>query len=158
MRVPYSDCHNPIGSTAPGSRDGDLHRDVGISLAFVKLAAKQEGTRVIIADLRLNDEATEFLKQARNVVFARCDVAVWPDLQNLIQVSEKTFGDVPDVYVAGAGVFEPVCVPLQSTVRRLAYTVAVILLIKYHCRAGQISGTIRKMSAIGLSTSTSIMC
>ena len=91
-----------------------LYRCAGISLAFVKLAAKHEGTRVIIADLRLNDEAAEFLKEARNVVFAKCDVAVWPDLHNLIKVSEKEFGDVPDVYIAGAGVFEPVGFPSPS--------------------------------------------
>lgn len=86
------------------------YRYVGISLAFVKFVAKHEGTRVIIADLRLNDEAAEFLKEANNVVFAKCDVAVWPDLQHLIKVSDEEFGDVPDVYIAGAGVFEPVCV------------------------------------------------
>lgn len=86
-------------------------RDAGISLAFVKLAAKQLGTRVIIADLRLTPEAAQFVTEARNVVFAKCDVAVWPDLQSLIKVSEEEFGDVPDVYVAGAAVFEPVCSP-----------------------------------------------
>ena len=66
---------------------------------------------MIIADLRLTSEAREFLEEeARdNVVFAKCDVAVWSDLQDLVKVSEREFGDVPDVYVAGAGVFEPVC-------------------------------------------------
>ena len=70
---------------------------------------------MIIADLRLTGEAREFLEEAGdNVVFAECDVAVWADLQNLVKVSEREFGDVPDVYVAGAGVFEPVCPPTSS--------------------------------------------
>ncbi|MCJ1486202.1 hypothetical protein MMC06_006378 [Schaereria dolodes] len=78
----------------------------GINLAFARLANTQ-GASVIIADLRLTDEAEEFVKLAENVVFAKCDVVNWEDLQNLIDVSKKEFGDVPDVYIAGAAVFEP---------------------------------------------------
>ena len=70
--------------------------------------ANTQGASVIIADLRLTDEAEEFVKLAENVVFAKCDVVNWEDLQNLIDVSKKEFGDVPDVYIAGAAVFEPV--------------------------------------------------
>jgi len=79
----------------------------GINLAFARLAV-QKNARVIIADIQLTAEADEFLKYEKNVVFQKCDVTKWTDLQNLIKVSEKEFGDVPDIYVAGAGVFEPV--------------------------------------------------
>ncbi len=78
----------------------------GINLAFARNASSQ-GAKVVIADLRLTTEAEEFIKEAKDVVFTKCDVAVWRDLQNLITVSKKEFGDVPDVYIAGAGVFEP---------------------------------------------------
>ncbi|KAL9121040.1 MAG: hypothetical protein Q9187_002406 [Circinaria calcarea] len=81
----------------------------GISLAFAQLAAARNN-QVIIADLRLTDEAEGFLRTAcktsERVIFTRCDVTVWADLQNLISVSENEFGDVPDVYIAGAGIFE----------------------------------------------------
>lgn len=79
----------------------------GINLAFTRLAASH-GAKCIIADLRLTQEAEEYMKTAKGVVFAKCDVTKWADLQNLITVSQKEFGDVPDIYVAGAGVFEPV--------------------------------------------------
>lgn len=64
--------------------------------------------KVLIADLRLTPEASEYVKDTPNVVFEACDVTKWVDLQNLITRSVKDFGTVPDVYVAGAGVFEPV--------------------------------------------------
>ncbi|CAC9894601.1 unnamed protein product [Aureobasidium pullulans] len=50
----------------------------GIGLAFVHMAAK-----------------------------AGTDVRKRGDLENAITVSTLSFGDVPDVYVANAGVFEP---------------------------------------------------
>jgi NAD(P)-dependent dehydrogenase (short-subunit alcohol dehydrogenase family) len=37
----------------------------------------------------------------------RCDVAKWPDLQNLSVLSKQEFGTVPDVWVANAGIYEP---------------------------------------------------
>lgn len=42
------------------------------------------------------------------MVFVECDVTVWKDLQNLVTVSLREFEDVPDVYVAAAGLFETV--------------------------------------------------
>ena len=63
---------------------------------------------MIIADIRLTKEAEEYVSAASNVIFQKCDVTVWADLENVIAVSEKEFGDVPDVYVPGAGIFEPV--------------------------------------------------
>jgi NAD(P)-dependent dehydrogenase (short-subunit alcohol dehydrogenase family) len=81
----------------------------GINLSFAKFAV-QAGARVIVADLKLTEEGEKFMKSQNSdtAVFTKCDVTKRKDLENLIAVSEKEFGDVPDVYVAGAGVFEPV--------------------------------------------------
>ena len=83
----------------------------GINLSFAQLAV-QAGARVIVADLKLTEEGEAFMKGdgAKSAIFTKCDVSKRADLENLITVSEKEFGDVPDVYIAGAGVFEPVCV------------------------------------------------
>jgi len=80
----------------------------GINLAFAKEAVKA-GARVLVADLKLTQDGEEFMKGegAKAAVFVKCDVTKRKDLENLIPTSEKEFGDVPDVYVAGAGVFEP---------------------------------------------------
>ena len=87
----------------------ELNEDLGIGLSFVKLAAAQTGTKVIIGDLKLTAEAEDLIDtNTKNVIFSRCDVTKRADLENLITVSVKEFGDVPDIYIAGAGVFEPV--------------------------------------------------
>lgn len=52
-------------------------------------------------------------------MFQTCDVTKWDQLQSLIAVSEKEFGDVPDVYVASARVFESVRLPSRSRIRAL---------------------------------------
>ena len=62
----------------------------------------------MIGDLQLSTEAEEFVNSSEDIVFAKCDVTNWQDLQNLVTVAEQKFGDVPDVYVPGAGIFEPV--------------------------------------------------
>ena len=83
----------------------------GINLSFAQFAV-QAGARVIVADLKLTKDGEKFIngEGAKSSVFAKCDVSKRADLENLIKVSEKEFGDVPDVYIAGAGVFEPVCI------------------------------------------------
>jgi len=80
----------------------------GIGLAFVKLAIAATA-KVLIADLRLTDDATKFVENihADQLVFVKTDVTKREELENLISVSEKVFQDVPDVYIAAAGVFEP---------------------------------------------------
>jgi NAD(P)-dependent dehydrogenase (short-subunit alcohol dehydrogenase family) len=85
----------------------------GINLSFARLAV-QQGARVIVADLRLTEDGDKFMsgEGAKAAIFTKCNVAKRADLENLITVSEKEFGDVPDIYVAGAGVFEPVCLCL----------------------------------------------
>lgn len=80
----------------------------GINLSFVKLAVQREARGVIIGDLKLTPEAEKFVQaNSTKVVFAKCDVTRRKDLENLIKVAADRFGGVPDVYVAGAGVFEP---------------------------------------------------
>ena len=83
----------------------------GINLSFAQFAV-QQGARVIVADVKLTEDGEKFMKNdgAKAAVFTKCDVTNRSNLENLIRVSEKEFGDVPDVYVAGAGVFEPVCI------------------------------------------------
>jgi len=82
----------------------------GINLSFAQLAVKQ-GARVIVADLKLTEDGEKFMngEGAKAAVFTRCDVSKRSELENLLKVSEEKFGDVPEVYIAGAGVFEPVC-------------------------------------------------
>ncbi|KAI9835774.1 MAG: hypothetical protein M1819_001953 [Sarea resinae] len=77
----------------------------GINLAFARLV-HEKGARVVIGDIRLNEDAEAFVKK-EGVIFVKCDVAKRADLQDLITVAEKEYGDVPDVYVPGAGVCEP---------------------------------------------------
>lgn len=81
----------------------------GIGLSFVKLAHDQ-GAKVIIADLRLHKDADNIGISigTPGIVFQKVDVAKWDQLEALVPLSVKSFGDVPDVYVAAAGVFEPV--------------------------------------------------
>lgn len=94
----------------------DLHEKVilvtgggsGINLAFAKQALAR-GAKVLIADLKLTPDGQSFVDDnARDrVVFVECDVSKRAQLQNLIDVSRQHFKTVPDVYIAGAGVFEP---------------------------------------------------
>lgn len=81
----------------------------GINLSFVKLVVEKGAKGVVIADLRLVEDAQKFVDQnGDKVVFSKCDVTKRQDLENLVTFSVDRFGDVPDVYIAGAGVFEPV--------------------------------------------------
>ncbi|KAK0307004.1 hypothetical protein LTR91_014586 [Friedmanniomyces endolithicus] len=80
----------------------------GIGLALVKLC-HSKGARVLVGDLKLTKEAEEYISQTsgHKVAFAKCDVSSWRSLHDLITASVHKFGDVPDVYVPCAGVFEP---------------------------------------------------
>ncbi|KAK1144817.1 hypothetical protein N8T08_004829 [Aspergillus melleus] len=77
----------------------------GIGLELAKLVLSK-GAKVLIADLRLTPEA-ESLVDEKTVIYVPTDVAKWPQLENIVVVSKEVLGDVPDVYVAGAAVFEP---------------------------------------------------
>lgn len=90
----------------------------GINLCFVETAAKLKPRGIIVADLRLTDEAqNKFneLKRLTELRFVRTDVAKRMDLENLIHTSKDVFQDVPDIYIAGAAVFEPVRQTTRST-------------------------------------------
>ena len=91
----------------------------GINLSFARLALQNGARGILIADLALTKEAEEFVKSAgtSKVVFVKCDVTKRADLENLPKASEKAFGEVPDVWIAGAGVFEPVSRVRDYTVK-----------------------------------------
>jgi NAD(P)-dependent dehydrogenase (short-subunit alcohol dehydrogenase family) len=80
----------------------------GINLAFAKQALER-GAKVLIADLRLTGEGRAFIDDnpSGNVFFVECDVSKRSELEKLITVSREQFGLIPEVFVAGAGVFEP---------------------------------------------------
>jgi NAD(P)-dependent dehydrogenase (short-subunit alcohol dehydrogenase family) len=72
----------------------------------------------MIGDLKLTPEAEAFVSKAGpdRVGFQLCDVSKWDQLQKLVATSEEKYGDVPDVWIAGAGVFEPVSLRVQYSV------------------------------------------
>ncbi|KAF2814103.1 NAD(P)-binding protein [Mytilinidion resinicola] len=78
----------------------------GIGLCLVK-QTQQLGGRIIIGDLKLGEEAQTLVSKDPNVIFQKCDVSKWKDLEALISASEKQWGDVPDAYGICAGVFDP---------------------------------------------------
>ncbi|KAI9727257.1 MAG: hypothetical protein M1828_006876 [Chrysothrix sp. TS-e1954] len=79
----------------------------GINFAFSRLAV-ENGARIVIVDLKLTAEAEEFVsKHSSSAVFAKTDVTNWQQLKSAITTSLTQFGDVPDVYIAGAGIFDP---------------------------------------------------
>ena len=81
----------------------------GIGLSFVQLALKSNA-RVLIAYLKESNEASEVVKSSNgNAAFTTCDVSKWPQLEALPSEVEKAFGkgEVADVWVPAAGVFEP---------------------------------------------------
>jgi hypothetical protein len=84
---------------------------LGISFEFVRLAHAKKA-KILIADLQLGEEARQLVESQKNVHFETCDVRRWKDLRGPIDISVRIWNDVPDVYIAGAGVFEPVCRPL----------------------------------------------
>lgn len=63
---------------------------------------------MLIADIQLSKEAEHLVKAQEDVHFQKCDVRNWQDLKALVQTSLQLWNDVPDVYIAGAGIFEPV--------------------------------------------------
>ena len=79
----------------------------GINLAFAQLAVSK-GAKVILVDLKLKAEAEQFVAaHSHSVIFAKTDVTDWKGLKEAIALSVSHFGNVPDVYIAGAGIFDP---------------------------------------------------
>ncbi|KAK5265891.1 hypothetical protein LTR96_008792 [Exophiala xenobiotica] len=80
----------------------------GIGLSLAK-QCHERGARVVLGDLKLTQEAQDFLssKPESDIFFKTCDVTSWKSLETVITASLKTFGDVPDIYAPVAGVFDP---------------------------------------------------
>ena len=80
----------------------------GIGFALARIC-HERGARVVIGDLKLTQEAEQYVSKASQdtVVFQHCDVSSWQSLHDLISASVRKFAQVPDVYVPCAGVFEP---------------------------------------------------
>jgi 3-hydroxybutyrate dehydrogenase len=91
----------------------------GINLAFVKLLVNA-GCNVLIADISLHPQAQEYLKtlpprqkasgsgsSTEVVSFQKTDVSDWSQLARAFDVCHERFGEVPDIVVPGAGVYEP---------------------------------------------------
>lgn len=90
----------------------------GINAAFCQRAVDL-GAKVLIADLSLTPDTEKWAKDNSNVAFQKTDVMKWKDLHNIVTVAKEKFGKTPDVYVAGAGVLEPVCVACHQPMRAL---------------------------------------
>ncbi|KAH7032149.1 15-hydroxyprostaglandin dehydrogenase [Macrophomina phaseolina] len=80
----------------------------GIGLQIVKEAVAA-GSKVILADLRLTQEVAAFVRSrdSKDLVFQKCDVSKRQEQEKLVEVAEQKWGDVPDVYISSAGLFEP---------------------------------------------------
>ncbi|VUC32622.1 unnamed protein product [Clonostachys rosea] len=98
MSWPFSTLGKIVVVTGGGS---------GIGLSYALLALENGAKSVIIGDIAMTDEAQNIVTQKTNLIFQHCDVTQWADLQRLIDISVAKFDDVPDIYVASAGVFEP---------------------------------------------------
>lgn len=61
-----------------------------------------------MADIKLTKDAEQFIGAKDDIYFQNCDVRKWDDLDALVQRSKDIWNTVPDVYIAGAGIFEPV--------------------------------------------------
>ncbi|KAG9666321.1 hypothetical protein KCU99_g6859, partial [Aureobasidium melanogenum] len=79
----------------------------GIGLAIVQMAI-EAGARVVVADLRLSEPLAATIGASNEQAkFVHTDFRKRADLETAIGFSLQIFGDVPDIYVANAGVFEP---------------------------------------------------
>ncbi|KAK4553513.1 hypothetical protein LTR86_009309 [Recurvomyces mirabilis] len=82
----------------------------GINLAFAK-AIRAKGYTVVVGDIALHHEASEWLLTTDKdggptVVFEHTDVIVLAQLERLFDVFAERIGGVPNIIVAGAGVYE----------------------------------------------------
>lgn len=81
----------------------------GIGFSFTKLC-HEHGARVLVGDLKLTAEAEDYISKTDRkeaIAFEHCDVTSWQSLEKLITGAVRKFGEVPDVYVPCAGIFEP---------------------------------------------------
>ena len=61
-----------------------------------------------MADIQLTPHAQQTVDSLDNVIYQKTDVTKWDELHRLVTVAKEKFGSTPDVYIAGAGIFEPV--------------------------------------------------
>ncbi|KIW16970.1 hypothetical protein PV08_04161 [Exophiala spinifera] len=85
----------------------------GLSLALAKVL-RARNVSILICDLSLHKEATTWLEETQNdsgplVSFLRVDVTDWKQLEAAFQNFDDRFGGVPEIVVAGAGVYEASC-------------------------------------------------
>lgn len=78
----------------------------GIGFGVVK-QAYELGARVLVADLKTTPDFDSFAASKDNIVYVQADVTRWSDFDNLFDVCEKKWNDVPDAYAICAGLFEP---------------------------------------------------
>ncbi|PGH09202.1 hypothetical protein AJ79_05731 [Helicocarpus griseus UAMH5409] len=80
----------------------------GIGLSFLQHALALNA-KVLIGDIKLTPAAEKLIssRQTKTNAFAKCDVRKWNQLEDLIEKAKEIYGDVPDVYVPCAGLFEP---------------------------------------------------
>ncbi|KAF2168804.1 hypothetical protein M409DRAFT_20821 [Zasmidium cellare ATCC 36951] len=82
----------------------------GICFSFAQLALTSGARGILICDLQLTPAAQDLINQTPDEVhFMKCDVTDWNDLEAIPPKVEEAFGkgQVGDVWIAGAGVFEP---------------------------------------------------
>jgi len=84
-----------------------------LSLALAK-ALHLRGVSILICDLSLHKEAESWLEETQNgqgprVRFLRVDVTDWKQLEAAFEAFHGQFGGVPEIVVAGAGVYEASC-------------------------------------------------
>lgn len=74
-------------------------------------ALRARGCAVLIGDLALRSDAAQWVKTIEGdngpkIVFQRTDVTVQTNLERLFDIFASDIGGVPDIVVAGAGVYE----------------------------------------------------
>lgn len=82
----------------------------GICFSFAQLALNTGAKGILICDLQLTPAAKDLIsKSPDRVHFMKCDVSDWIDLEAIPNKVSSAFGkgQTGDVWVAGAGVFEP---------------------------------------------------
>ena len=91
----------------------------GINFCFARLLLKNQ-CNVVLADLALRSEAQELVSEysldsssKAKAVFQQTDVREWKQLERIFAVATEHFGGV-DIVCPGAGVFEPVRLPLTA--------------------------------------------
>lgn len=95
-----------------------LRLALGINLSFAGLLLSK-GCNVLFADLKLRPEAEALVNEHQNppsadlgkAVFQETDVTEWKQLERMFTVAESNFGAV-DIVVPGAGIYEPVGLPI----------------------------------------------